>query len=348
MVGDIESALRELGINYKLNGDEAIARCPSHNDRHPSWSCNTHTGVHHCFSCGFGGNFASLVAYLLDLSYPAAAIWCNEKIGWARAHQWQEQIRQKNKLPADFNGVAEADLYAFGIPPAEKLRERGVSLVSGDKYEILWDKKEEAWIFPVRHPFTGELWGWQSKNARHFRNYPQGLQRSETLFGLGNVPDGSTIVLVESPIDCAYLLSAGISGGVSSYGVHVSNRQFSLIQSRTESLVVALDNDSAGVAETARICEEAGRLGTVRVFNYGKLDAKDPGELTPEQLVHGYMTAWSALKWMNVYRKFRQLSEDTSEAVLRPWKLINSLYDGSWQDTYRIGRSGKFIRRQED
>lgn len=346
VAGDIESAIRDLGINYKLSGDEAIARCPSHNDRHPSWSINIGSGVHHCFSCGFGGNLASLVAHQLNIGYPAAVLWCNEKVGWARAHQWQEQTRNKHKLPADLNMVSEIDLYRFKIPSREQLAAKGVTLASAaTKYEILWDEEQQAWIFPVRHPYTGELWGWQSKNARHFRNYPQGLQRSETLFGLGNVPDGSPIVLVESPIDCAYLFSAGISGAVSSYGVHVSNRQFSLIQSRTESLVVALDNDSAGVAETARICEEAGRLGSVRVFNYGTLDAKDPGELLPEQLVHSYMTAWSALKWMNVYRKFRQLSEDTSETFPRPWKLISSLYDGAWQDTYRIGRSGKFVRR---
>src|SRR5690349_13390885 len=181
MAQDIESAIRDLGINYKLSGDEAIARCPSHNDRHPSWSINIRTGVHHCFACGFGGNLASLVAHTLNLGYPQAVLWCNEKVGWARAHQWQEQVRQRNKLPTDLNGVSEVDLYAFKIPPLEKLRARGVTLYSADKYEILWDDKEEAWIFPVRHPYTGELWGWQSKNARHFRNYPQGVQRSETL-----------------------------------------------------------------------------------------------------------------------------------------------------------------------
>lgn len=341
-LADVETALRELRIEYKLSGDEAIARCPAHNDRHPSWSVNTTTGVHHCFSCGFSGNFASLVVRLLNLSYPEAVLWCNERLGWSRAHQWREDYEARSYAPAHLK-VSEVDLSLFIEPPAIELERRGLSSHSLTKYELLWDKKEDAWIIPVRGPFHGELWGWQSKNARHFRNYPQGIKRSETLYGLGSFPDGSTAVVVESPIDCPYLFSAGINGGLSTYGVHISARQFSLIQYVTDTIVFALDNDSSGVGETARICEEAGRFRNARVFNYGSVDAKDPGEMTYEEVREGIRTALPVLRWQHVYRNFERISKESGVPVSRPWKLISSIHDGTWQDTYSHSSSGRVV-----
>src|SRR5215469_14851288 len=99
----IEAALQELDIKYKELSGEAVAKCPSpnHNDKHPSWSCNLKTGVHYCFSCGFSGNLASLVQTVLNLTYPQAVFWCNEKVGWSRVYQWREDKENVNLSPPE-------------------------------------------------------------------------------------------------------------------------------------------------------------------------------------------------------------------------------------------------------
>jgi DNA primase len=303
-MSNIESVLRELGIDYKLSGDEAIARCPSHSDRHPSWSCNTSTGIHHCFSCGFSGNLASLAAKLLNLSYAEAVIWCNERVGWSKVHQWREDYEGANFSPS-YMHISEVDTALFTKVPQEQLTLKGITEEAAEKFGILWNPKDKTWIFPVRDPFTNELWGWQSKNSKRFRHYPAGIQRSKTLFGMGAFSDGGRAILVESPIDCAYLYAAGISGGLSSFGVRVSNYQFSLVQRVSESLVLALDNDNAGVAETARICNELGKVRSLRVFNYGSVKAKDVGEMSYEEVRQGIDNAIPAMRWARVHRKTR-------------------------------------------
>ena len=297
----LEPALRELRIDYKIIGDEAVAKCPAHDDRHPSWSLNLKTGVHHCFSCGFSGNLAFLAMHMLNLSYPEAVIWCNERVGWARAHIWREDIENRNLSPTEMK-FSEADLALFTDPPDYALESKHLTLKSARKFGVLWNPAEEEWILPVRDPYTTQLLGWQKKNARSFRNYPRGLKRSKTLFGLEIAEYGSPVILVESPIDCVYLDVTGQRGGVSSWGVSVSSYQFSLIQRITEHLILALDNDKPGVEETARICREFNGIRNIRIFNYGLSVGKDPGELTEEEVIFGVEHAVPSLRWMKLYK----------------------------------------------
>ena len=335
----MESALRELGIDYKVSGEEAIACCPKHNDRHPSWSLNLKSGAHHCFSCGFSGNLASLVALLLDLSYADSVIWCNERVGWAKLDQWREDLNNISFSPAAIK-ISEMDTALFVDPPEEMLDKRGLTIDAARKFEVLWRQEDESWIFPVRDPYTRELWGWQSKNARRFRHYPSGIRRSETLFGLGAFGDGSTAILVESPIDCPYLFSAGINGGLASYGVQVSDRQFSLVYEFANNVVLALDNDIPGVAQTIRLCE---RDDSLRVFSYlSDMESKDVGEMWWGDLLYGTQHTISSLKFLravkkdkelqkalDVYRNSGHLPKPGEREIYRPWLTIGSVFDGS-------------------
>ena len=324
----IENVLDELNIEYYISGDEAVAKCPSHDDKHPSWSVNIKTGVHNCFACGFSGNLAFLVHHVLELSYPEAVLWVNERIGWARAHQWRENYRNNYYSPP-VSKISEADMALFVDPPENVLTEKNITSFSASFFGIKWNQGEEEWITPVRDPFSFELWGYQAKNARNFRNHPKGMPKSKTLFGLESFQHGSTAILVESPIDCARLLSAGQGGGLSSFGVSVSDRQLSLIQRVTESAIFAFDRDMPGMAQTIRICEEFDGIKNIRIYNYGNSEAKDPGEQTNEEIKFGVENAIPILRWNRVYRAARRVSETSRGKVLVTWELINSIYNGT-------------------
>jgi DNA primase len=298
-MGRISALLDELGIDYYINDDEAVAQCPSHDDKHPSWSVNLDSGLHHCFSCGFGGSLDTLVMTVLGLSYPEATSWIRGRAGLSLAKQWLEP---EKVAPSSELRLTDADLALFTPPPPLALESRKITAEGAKKYEVLWnpDKCEwGTWIFPIRDPESYRLWGWQEKNERRFRNYPSGCRKSETLFGIRATEHDSTVILVESPVDAVRCFTSTGRTGVSSYGVHVSDQQLSLIHSRSERLILALDNDSAGVGETARICREFKRL-PVYVFDWAVNEgAKDFGDMKDEEIKEGISNAIPAymMKW---------------------------------------------------
>jgi DNA primase len=133
--------------------------------------------------------------------------------------------------------------------------------------------------------FTGKLWGWQEKGDDYFRNWPKQVPKSETLFGYRLLEEDCWATLVESPLDAPRMLSAGVPFVVASYGVDVSTSQLELIVDRCRGLTSALDNDEAG----DRVCAglRTGFRLPLKFFNYGKSGAKDPGEMSDEQVRYG-------------------------------------------------------------
>lgn len=97
---DVLRLLNRLGIEYKPEGGELWARCPAHADAHPSWSINQTTGVHHCFSCGWGGGAAALVIQALGA----------DELAWTARDAW-EWIRAQGLLVGDQEAALDVELY---------------------------------------------------------------------------------------------------------------------------------------------------------------------------------------------------------------------------------------------
>jgi len=295
---NIETILSELNLDYFIIGDEAFASCPYHKDRHPSWSVNTSTGLHHCFTCGFQGSLATLVSFVLGLPLAEAIAWVNSRAGMSKAKQWLES---KGSQPPTELRLTNADLALFIPPPLSALNSRKVTEEAAERYEVLWNPKRDSWIFPIREPVDFGLMGWQEKNERRFRNYPVSCRKSETLFGIPVITDDRPVILVESPIDAVRCLSSRAGVGLSSYGVRVSDSQLSLIHSKSSRLILALDRDFPGLDETARVCREFKQL-PISVFNYGNHMVKDIGDLTDEEIRLGIEKAIPSLLWMRDYK----------------------------------------------
>lgn len=287
----IEALLTEIGVNYYVVRDEAFSSCPYHHDSGDSWSINLNTGLHHCFACGFEGNLAQLVSFMLRLNHAEAVAWVLSRTGMSKAKQWLES---KGSQPPEELRLTNADLALFIPPPQKALDSRKITAEAAAEYEVLWNPERDSWIFPIRNARNFSLMGWQEKNARRFRNYPVSCKKSETLFGIRTATDGGTVILVESPVDSVRCFSSGGGTGLSSYGVRVSDKQLSLIHNVSDRLVLALDNDRAGMAETDRICREFKQL-PIFVFDYGMSKAKDIGEMTDEQIRWGIKHAVSSI-----------------------------------------------------
>ena len=304
--GDVASCLVELGIDFKVNGDEAVGKCPMHYERtgkedaHPSWSVRLEdsaddipAGTFNCFACGYRGGFVQLVADVTKWDWFEAVAWVRARGGIERARMVLERHKQRDNKVDTTQWLNEASLALFVDPPQKALDKRNLDPFPVSELGIRWDTDKDAWILPIRDPNTHELWGWQEKNDRYFRNRPTDVKKSHTLFGL-DAYEGEVAVILESPLDVARLYTAGIPGGLSSFGAAISDKQMALIIAHADKVIMALDNDRDGMKYSEMMRTLHARRINMSFLNYDGIDAKDVGEMTDEQIFQAYSTATSS------------------------------------------------------
>lgn len=324
MMIDIPVVLEALGVDFSQRGNEANGLCPMHKqrtgkeDHSPSWWINLDSGQHICFSCNYKGNIVQLVC---DINEFYKENWgANYSYDYTAAEEWVASIVEMpierlmemvKKLPNYIESspkpleMSEARLAVFVEPPLDALDDRNITAESARKYGVMWDKKKECWVLPLRDSMTSKLMGWQEKGTIHrtFFNRPTGLQKSRTLFGIENQND-TVVIVVESPLDCLRFHSAGISGAVATCGSVVSEEQIKLLRA-SEQVIAAFDNpkeDKAGKKASDEMLEFARKYGlNLSFFNYGDTGKKDPGDLTDEEIVWGVKNAKTALLGEKAY-----------------------------------------------
>ena len=309
--GDVLSSLEELGIEVvRIVHGEAWAFCPGHfnrvgkhNTRPNKWSVNIETGQHSCFACGFSGSFVYLVQEVKGYDRADAEQWVRNRGGVARLRR---VLADSSGRSRDLEGDArvqpwnEARLALFNAPPYSALDERRISSGAVEHYGVLWDPKKENWILPIRNPETGELWGYQEKGPGWFCNKPGRVPKGDTLFGIGAL-SGSTAILLESPLDCLRLYTAGISGGVSSFGVGVTDKQLDILFDKAEVVIFALDNDEVGLRKMWELRQRYLRSGKrIKFVDYTHIPwAKDLGTegVTDKDIQQAIIKANSLFKY---------------------------------------------------
>lgn len=290
---EMETFLHGLGIEtYGIRNSEVKALCPGHLertghvDRNPSWSINSDTGAHNCFSCGFRGGLQFLVSYVNGIPFEEAEEWVKTTTSDLGA-RLERALSPKKVIETSTIDITEANLAAYKKPPIEILHARGIKESAAEKYEILYDSRKDSWILPVRD-FHGKLMGWQEKavRGRYFMNYPTGIKKSQSLFGYKQYQSGPMIV-VESPLDVARLESVGISGGVATYGTSISKDQLNAIKG-ADKIIFAMDNDDAGRATTDDLLDKAVEMWfECWFFDYSHTECKDVGGMSKAEILQG-------------------------------------------------------------
>lgn len=293
---DIADVLRRLGVDVIRAGEKEIsARCPVHfsrtgkEDKSPSWSMNGNTGLWICYSCGARGTLSQLVS---ELTGEADSIIAVHKflITNSLNRISSQNIEEKN-VPIDWFTFSK-----FSVPSDARLQERNLDREAVRRYGIRWDTSTQAWIVPIVAP-TGELLGWQSKSKSRVLNYPTGVSKSKTLFGIDSI-DSGTCVLVESPLDVVRLntVMGGVCG-LASFGAHISKSQIALLSTYVNKLIVALDNDEAGINSAKKLKAALPSFRhPVTWLRYRHTSAKDLGEMTDSEIYEA-VTKASVLPW---------------------------------------------------
>lgn len=283
----LEALLTEaLGMRIAWSNDEEIfCLCPYHDDRRPgTWSLNRATGAHWCFACSRGGSLDDLIRREQGGTYWNTLGLLEEFGVKLVAEELPDSYHALRKAKVVTHRIlSEQALEGLTLPPQKEREKRSLTREACQRCEVLWDPERGLWVLPIRL-FGGALIGWQEKKGRYVSNEPLGVKKSATLFGIHR-PSWEAAILVESPLDTARLYAAGYDGGVSSYGVAVHNDQMRLVLDKTDTLVLALDNDKYGRATTRRLVKEWGGRFKLSVLNYQRAEGcKDVGEMTDAEI----------------------------------------------------------------
>lgn len=319
-VEDMEGALKALGVRIaRSDEDEISGFCPHpdhENVNSPAWSMRKtekvsvrngkrHSyppGTFNCFSCGYKGTLDTLVYDVLGLDGFTGARWLRQ-FGTRDIEEipTYDEVRGPVVLShLNSRDITENSLIRFSAPSEQQCAQRLFTLETAQVFKICWDTQKSAWILPIR--VEGKLIGWQEKAPNYFRNHPAGVRKSYSLFGLDEVPDWVTeVILVESPLDVARLYELGYPA-VASYGAGVSADQMKLILDRFDALIIALDNpllDDAGRKKSEELRAEYGPRIPMWFLNYSQTKAKDPGAMTEDEMLWAYENRTHSLEVNN-------------------------------------------------
>lgn len=248
----------QLGIIGNLSGKELRANCPIHQDRNPSFSLNVETGLWTCFSrCGHG-NFQQLVEKVLSYTWQEAKTWIDSNgqrtsledmlQGFEKRFTYQE-LHFAQEPQFDWRQYYEG-LNNYQMP--QWLLDRGFTWDTINHWGFRYDIVMDALVVPVF--WEGNLVGTITRNTMpdkpKYQNSPE-LPRDRIFFGEIN-RNRTDIILCEGVLDAVWLWQLGYHG-VSVLGESLTQGQIQVLRNyRYGSIVLALDNDEAGINGTRR------------------------------------------------------------------------------------------------
>lgn len=292
------NVLKGIGVDVRRdNGKEITGRCPVHErvtghaDNSPSWSMNASSGLWICFSCGARGSLSMLVE---ELTGDSDAMGVVRDIAFKLAAERADGFTSVKTQP----DVDWLTFSRFSSVPEKMLKSRNFSAETCHKYGVRWNNEDKCWVIPIVSP-TGELIGWQEKSPGYVRNVPDGVEKSTTLFGLSKFKS-KTAVLVESPLDVVRFAEVfDKPQALATYGSFVSREQLEIVAMVADRLMLAMDNDKAGMESMRKMYKTAPsfRKGMM-FFNYGNSSVKDIGDMTDKQILNGVARATIVPPWV--------------------------------------------------
>lgn len=289
---DLVDFLTSIGVEIKRVGQEISAKCPVHvartgkEDRSPSWSMNADTGLWICYSCGAKGTLRQLATELTG------------KDDFEIITMMMETSVDRLTMPA-IERKPEVDInkyLSYGPVPKRYLNSRNLSEEAAKKNGIRWNDENKSWIIPIVS-YEGELMGWQEKGTDFTLNHPTGVRKGQTLFGIERAQYPTTIV-VESPLDVVRFESAfGGMNCLATFGAQVTSIQMQLLSLVSEKIIIATDNDKAGIDSAKSMFDRMPLLkGGAYWLKYSHTKAKDIGDMTDDELEEAIVGA-SVIPW---------------------------------------------------
>lgn len=266
----IAAVLLHYGVELYGGGAERTARCPFHDDRHPSLQVNIEKGLFNCFGCGAKGSVLDFVAKqegcgLSEAAARIASIARNEKAPATEAaeagsgRRWREEPPTEHRQDCTTNrplssrlsldpshpylasrGIAEETARAFGMGFCDG------GLLRGRVAIPIHDEGGKLVAYAGRWAGSDD----DLPEGEGKYKFPRGFRKSLVLYNLHRVDLGAEVVLVEGFFGAIAVHLAGLPNVVALMGSTISREQRRLIVARFRRVVIFLDGDTAGRAAT--------------------------------------------------------------------------------------------------
>ena len=294
---DIALILETAGVEISKIGEREITgKCPVHvrvvgrEDRSPSWSINSSSGLWICFSCGARGTLSALLHELIgDASISAQQFLINAGM---------DRLTSESTKEISTPVVDRDAFFRFDRVSGSRCAAKNLDPDLVHRFGVRWNPTNKSWAIPIISPL-GQLQGWQEKKPGWVRNFPVGVKKGHTLFGIERFL-GKTAVLVESPLDIVRFASVYKKPcALASFGAHVTMEQMKLLLHVADAVVVAMDNDEAGIESSKKIYKIMGtpRRG-IKWWNYSGTSAKDIGDMSDDEIEQGFVTSTVVPPWI--------------------------------------------------
>lgn len=254
---DIEEELEPYLDEFpqcRVRGNKLQSCSPFRPESHPSFAVNLDNGTF--IDSGstdehyYKGNFVKLLSYLQGVTYEEVEDYLLEKYHLIKADT--DALKLSVQLTKEVTQYKEPDLERYAYRH-EYLGSRGISERVQKAFQIGYDKKGKA-VTLVWHDKDGKPINmkFRSVTDKRFWYMSGGKPIKQNVYGLHFVRrmKAKTVVVVESEIDALYLWT-NKQPAIALGSASMSKEQERLIlTSGIETLLLAFDNDTAGMRAT--------------------------------------------------------------------------------------------------
>ncbi len=313
---ELEEILYELGLQKirKIHGRKGVNfqfLCPFHGESRPSAGVvlDGNSAYGQCYSCGETFTLAKLIAHCNGIRIYEAINWLDERFSITKKEikqishlkRWDDVRESDKRVEFPITKIAP---YRSGKETHNYFFDRGFSDETAKDFLIGWDKLKYRITIPVFH-LDGKLAGVIGRavlepkiNGEDNKEYLAVYGRSPKYYIYDNFPIShvlfgshcfesrdKTVIIVEGTFDLLWMHQHGFKNTLSTIvAKNFSQHHIDILNFiGTESLVLMLDNDSAGEMGATQIYKKAKDYFKIyRVIFPRKV--KDVMELNKDQL----------------------------------------------------------------
>src|SRR4030042_1171931 len=292
--------LKDWGVKVAYeNANEVLCFCPFHsNSVSPAFSISKNTGLWCCFneSCGKRGNLRDLSRELGFKLGSFAREISDDEIKQALEEDEEEAVFPQSaldRITVDYSNDDE-------LKKVQYLIDRGFSPSVLQHFEVGFSEKKERIVIPARDE-NYKLLGFIGRATKDDQKpkylYTKGFGRAHTLWNLNNAKHYNEVIVVEGSLDAIKVHQAGFPNVVSTLGAAVTDYHVDLIHTSFYKIIIISDDDDAGKAARDGIIDRVPDRD-LWVVEYPERDAKDPGDLSEDEIREAIRTSHDYLTWV--------------------------------------------------
>ena len=301
---DIRSILNALNLKIEgTTGKHFLCLCPFHSNMNtPSFEVDFTKGLYFCFnpSCGARGTLTDLVKETTHRNDFEAIrfILSNKSSSASVVDDLSDVLDEKpdfESFPTETLSKLHNELLNSEIAK-NYFYSRGINDTSISFFNLGYSENQGMVTVPLTAP-DGMVVGiiGRSVEGKTFKN-SQNLPRNKTLFNLSSAKKhGGRIIICESSFDAILISQAGFPNVVATLGAHLSREQIQLLNRYASQIIIMTDNDEAGRKLGTNIANQLNNKDILWAkYDYDTVypnEAKDAGDMTPEQIRHCIINA---------------------------------------------------------